>query len=49
MDSNSWRGKGPSELRNESGMFSGSAASWHFIFLMADSNQGLMQPKNDSG
>ena len=49
MDSNSWRGKGPSDLRNEGRMFSGSAASWHFIFLMADSNQGLMQPKNNSG
>ena len=36
MDSNSWRAKGPSELRNDGGMLSGSAFPLPFIFLMAD-------------
>ena len=36
MDSNSWRAKGPSDLRNDGGMLSGSAVPLHFIFLMAD-------------
>ena len=36
MDNNSWRTKGPSDLRNEDGMLSGPAAPLHFIFLMAD-------------
>ena len=29
MDSNSWRAKGPSDLRNEGGMLSGPAAPLH--------------------
>ena len=41
MDSNSWRAKGPGDLRNEGGMLSGSAASLPFIFLMADSNSPI--------
>ena len=36
MDSNSWRAKGPSDLRNEGGILSGPAALLPFIFLMAD-------------
>ena len=36
MDSNSWRAKGPSDLRNEGGILSGPAAPLPFIFLMAD-------------
>ena len=35
MDSNSWRAKGPSDLRNEGGILSGPAAPLPFIFLMA--------------
>ena len=38
MDSNSWRGKGQSDLRNEGGILSGPAAPLRFIFLMANSN-----------
>ena len=41
MDSNSWRAKGPSDLRNEGGMLSGPAAFLPFIFLMADSNSSI--------
>ena len=41
MDSNSWRAKGPSDLKNESGMLSGSAAPLLFIFLMGDSNSPI--------
>ena len=37
MNSNSWRTKRPSHLRNEAGMFSGPAAPLSFTFLMADS------------
>ena len=36
MDSNSWKAKGPSDLRNEGGILSGPAALLAFIFLMAD-------------
>ena len=36
MDNNSWRAKGPSDLRNEGGILSGPAAPLPFIFLMAD-------------
>ena len=35
MENNSWRAKGPSDLRNESGILSGPAAPLPFIFLMA--------------
>ena len=41
MDSNSWRAKGPSGLRNEGGMLSGPPAFLPFIFLMADSNSSI--------
>ena len=41
MDSNSWRAKRPSDLRNESGMLSGPAAPLPFIFLMADCNSAI--------
>ena len=36
MDNNSWRAKGPSDLRNEGGILSGPAAPLRFIFLIAD-------------
>ena len=36
MDSNSWRAKGPSDLRNEGGILSEPAAPLPSIFLMAD-------------
>ena len=36
MDNNSWRAKGPSDLRNEGGILSGQAAALPFIFLIAD-------------
>ena len=38
MDNNSWKAKGPSDLRNEIGILSGSAAPLPFIFLIADCN-----------
>ena len=38
MDNNSWRAKGLSDLRNEGGILSGSAAPLPFIFLIADCN-----------
>ena len=41
MDSNSWRVKGLSDLRNEGGMLSGPSAPLSFIFLMADSNSPI--------
>ena len=36
IDNNSWRAKGPSDLRKEARILSGSAAPLPFIFLMAD-------------
>ena len=36
MDNNSWRARGPSDLRNEGGMLSGPAAPLPFVLLMAD-------------
>ena len=36
MESNSWRAKGPSNLRNERGILSGPAVPLPFIFLMVD-------------
>ena len=38
MDNNSWKVKRPSDLRNEIGILSGSAAPLPFIFLIADCN-----------
>ena len=35
MDNNSWRARGPSDLRNEGGMLSGPAPPLPFILLMA--------------
>ena len=42
MDSNSWRAKGPNDLRNEGGMLSGPAAPLPFIFSMADYGKPLL-------
>ena len=36
MDNNSWRAKGPSDLKNEGGTFSGPAAPLLSSFLMTD-------------
>ena len=41
MDKNSWRAKGPSDLRNEDGMLPGSAAPLPSIFLIADCNSPI--------
>ena len=41
MDNNSWRAKGPSDLRNEGGILSGSAAPLPFVFLIADCNSPI--------
>ena len=41
VDSNSYRAKGPSDLRNDGGMLSGPAALLPFIFLVADSNSPI--------
>ena len=41
MDNNSWRAKGPSDLRNEGGMLSGPAAPLLFILLIADCNSPI--------
>ena len=38
MDNNSWRAKGPSDLRNEGGMLSVPAAPLPFILLIANCN-----------
>ena len=38
MDSNSWRAKRLSDLRNDDGTLSGPAAPLYFIFLIADNN-----------
>ena len=36
MDNNSWREKGPRDLRNKGGILSGQANALPFIFLIAD-------------
>ena len=41
MHSNSWRAKGPSDLRNEGGMLSEPAARLPFIFLIVDYNSPI--------
>ena len=41
MDSNYWRGKEPSDWRNDGGILSGPSAPFHFIFLMADNNSSI--------
>ena len=40
-DSNSWRTKGPSDLRKDGAKLSGSATPLLFIFLMADNNSSI--------
>ena len=41
MDNNSWRVKGPDDLRNQGGMLSGPAAPLPFTFWMADYNSPI--------
>ena len=41
MDNNSWRAKGPGDLRNQGGMLSGPSSPLPFTFLMADYNSPI--------
>ena len=41
MDNNSWRAKGPGDLRNEGVMLPGPAAPLHFILFIADCNSHI--------
>ena len=41
MDRNSWKTKGPSDLRKDGGMLSSPATPLFSIFLMVDNNSSI--------